>query len=353
MADTVYQVVEKFLESKSIQYRYNNDMVENLFLGYTKNKIEKNKDKNPKSKAYAFLSQYVIKNIADKSICDLDVQEAICAAIKESVKAYTRDKNKAINLYKDFISFISEKYHIDIPIVFPPIFTSELDRQMYIVKELHEKGRGINYLENKLWVSDRTIEEDLRKLRSYDGVSIMEQKIRVEEIERHKGNIEFQSTVHPIFLALNLTQVVVMLQGLRHMINDKVYREYALRLSVNIWNELSDYARNRIKQVTDMLSLDLSWYEELDRYSNDELFYTERECSCEEGVGNVLDFMKNGVKCAIEFTDSDGRSKILTNCFIARYRPDIDSIEVNSNSEKYIIKYNDIVKTRRETKHLF
>jgi len=50
-----------------------------------------------------------------------------------------------------------------------------------------------------------------------------------------------------------------------------------------------------------MLSLDLSWYEELERLSSNELFFTEQECSYEEGAGSVLDFLKNGKKCAVEF----------------------------------------------------
>lgn len=275
MSDTVNQVVDKFLENKSLRYRYRIDMVERLFKGYSEEDVKASKDK----KLFVFLSQDSIKNFTNKTINNSEVQEAIGAAIKESVMSYTRDKNTVINIYKEFVSFIKEKYQIHIPIIFPPFFSSDFDRQLYIVKELHEKGRTTAYLGNKLWISDRTIDEDLAKLRSYTGVSIMGQKIRVRGIERQKGNIEFQSTVHPIFLALNLTQVVVLLQGLQHMIKDEAYKEYALKLSANIWNELSDYARRRIKQVTGMLSMDLSWYEELDSYSSEELFYTERECS--------------------------------------------------------------------------
>ncbi len=353
MSDTVYQVVEKFLENKSIAYRYKMDMVERLFRGYTQKDIEKGKDKKLTPSTFAFLSQSIIKSIVDKTISDSDVQEAIGTAIKESVRSYTRDKNTAISVYKDFVSFIEEKYEINIPIEFPPTFSSEFDRQMYIVKELHEKGRDTSYLEEKLWVSDRTIEDDLAKLRSSTGVSIMGQRITVKGIERQKGNIEFESTVHPVLLALNLTQVVVMLQGLHHMYNDKAYKEYALKLAASIWNELSDYARRRIKHVTDALSMDLSWYEKLDSYRNENLFFTESECSYEEGAGNILDFLKNRKECAIEFKDKDGKRKILTNCTIRKYVWDKEEIEVISNGEKYTISINAIVKTRQEAKHLY
>ena len=219
MSVTVYQVVENFLGDKSIRYKYKKryNMIERLLRGYTAKEAEQNKVKDIKVSEYAFLSQNSIKNIINETIDNVDVQEAMSTAIKESVMAYTRSKEQAINVYKDFVSFIKEKYEVTILINFPPVFPSDFDRQMYIVKELHEKGRNIAYFEDKLWISSRTIENDLNKLRSDYGVSIMGQKIRVRGIERQKGYIEFQSTVHPIFLALNLTQVVVMLQGLKHM----------------------------------------------------------------------------------------------------------------------------------------
>lgn len=328
-------------------------MLERLLRGYTEKDAKKKGDKDLKPSAYAFLYRDSIKNYINKTIGNSDVREAIGAAIKESVMSYTRDKNTAINVYKDFVGFIREKYQVNIPVVFPPAFSSDFDRQMYIVKELHEKGRGIAYLEDKLWVRDRTIEEDLAKLRSVTGVSIMGQKISVRGVDRQRGNIEFESTVHPIFLALNLTQVVVLLQGLQHMAGDEAYKEYAVKLAANIWNELSNYGRRRIKQVTDMLSMDLSWYEELDGYNIEELFFTERECSYDERAGNILDFLKNGKRCAIEYMGSDGRCRILTNCFINGYNPVREEVEVISNGEKYVISQNAIVKTRQEAKHLY
>lgn len=61
MADAVYQVVEKFLENKSLKYQYNGDMVERLFIGCTQNDIKKNKGRKPELSAFAFLSQKSIK----------------------------------------------------------------------------------------------------------------------------------------------------------------------------------------------------------------------------------------------------------------------------------------------------
>jgi hypothetical protein len=340
MSDTLIHVVEKFINT-TVGYSYDLNMLENLFWGYTKKNFEMNPNLKPKESA--FLSQRVLKNMANKSIDDVDVKEAIGVAIKESVRAYTRDKDKVISVYKDFVNFIMRKYRVSIPVEFPSTSLSEFERQMFIVKEFHEEDRTIEFLEDKLWVSDTTIEKDLNKLRSEEGVSFLGQKISIRGVRRHHGTAEFDSTVHPIFLALNITQVIALLRGLQYMSKNELYREYVLKLSGNIWNQLSDYAKRRLKEISNTISTDLSWYEELDRYSYDELFFTEKECSNSEGVGNILDFIKNRKKCTIEYKNDNGDKEILTNCLIRGYNKDQSEIIVKTNGKEYSIKESAII----------
>jgi len=130
MADSIRQVVEGFLADKASLYPY------------PKN-IKKAENLLKKSKKFAFLSREAIKSVIDKPINHPGVPEAISAAIKESVMSYTKEKDIAIDIFKRFINFISREYQVNIPIVFPPVFSSDFDRQMYIVKELHEKGLDV------------------------------------------------------------------------------------------------------------------------------------------------------------------------------------------------------------------
>lgn len=185
---------------------------------------------------------------------------------------------------------------------------------MYIVKELHEAGRGVEYLSNEILYSPRTIEEDLKELRA--GISILDQKVRIHEITRKRGIIEFSSTVHPLFLAPNLTQVVIMLRGLEQMALNDISSEYAKRMAVNIWSQLSGYGRRRIFEVTESLSLNKDWFEQLENSSSKDLFHSEKECSYDEGRGNVLNFLKNSKECTIESMDSLGKLQVLTKCKI-------------------------------------
>jgi hypothetical protein len=63
-------------------------------------------------------------------------------AIHDSVRAYTRDKNKAIHIYSRFVRFLEENFGVRIKIEFPPVFNSPFDRQMYIIKSLHDSRYG-------------------------------------------------------------------------------------------------------------------------------------------------------------------------------------------------------------------
>lgn len=142
-----------------------------------------------------------------------EVWSIIGSGIKNSTLSYVKEKNIPIAIYKKFVDFLGEKYGVNILLEFPPLFESSFDRKMFIVKELHEKGLDVTKLEEKLWTSDRTIEEDLHTLRSPEGSSFLGQRVKINGIERKNGAIEFKSTVHPVFLALNLSQVVTMLEG--------------------------------------------------------------------------------------------------------------------------------------------
>lgn len=276
--------------------------VKNLLLGK-----EEAKASGDDKESYVLIRREEISRCLDLPLDDKEVLDGLQHAIKESVKSYTNSKATAIEAYKKFLKFLELKYKVGFSMEFPPVFSSEFDRQMFIVKELHEKGRGVEYLEDKLWVSSRTIAEDLANLQKKNRNSVLGQKVSIAGIGRKNRDVEFESTVHPLFLTPNITQVIAMMNGLRVMSGDKAYKDYALPLAGSIWKELSDYGRNRIFELIEELSLDREWYEQIRNLEGEELFRTEKECSSEMKEGNVLDFLKNRKKCSLTYTDGDGK----------------------------------------------
>jgi biotin operon repressor len=213
---------------------------------------------------------------------------------------------------------------------------------MYIVKSLHERQYNAAEIAEQLWLSERTIEKDIEQLE--EGINVLEQslKIRREIVVKNKT----LNSIHPLFLSANLSQIVVLLQGLEYMAREKAYSEYAVRLASNIWNELSEYGRSRIMKVTDLLGLNINWFKVLEQNRNIGLYSSEIDCSNVEGAGNVLDFLKNGKSCTIELENESG-SVILEKCQITKFNDpwliilhNCEEIKVNIDSVVSAYEYS-------------
>lgn len=274
------------------------------------------------------------------------------SAIVDAVRSYTRNKDVAIRVYKHFIQFLREN-GVDIEIDFPSIdISNDFERLMFISKYLQNPDNKIDDLEEELWVSKTTIEADLKKLRGLDetgSVKICGKVFKVEDLERRKNKVSFPSTPHPLFLTPNITQVIVSLKGLKKMSEDPLYERYAYYLAADIWEQLSDYAKDRIRVVlTELLPEDFAWYESLSKNENDEddyeeeYFYSERRCSANNNV--ILDCLKNGKMFFAEYV-SDGELFFYKNCYCVPGTYNGDSIEVDCDCGRVALQINKIIKS--------
>ena len=151
------------------------------------------------------------------------------SAIKESVKSLTTDKGMAIKRYKLFIQWLQRNLTEDIHVEWPPIdVSSRIDRLVYIMRTFHEQpGNIAAFLSEKLWMSERTIEDDLSSIQ-YDVAvdnSFLNQSFQINGIARANGSVHFLSSVHPMLLMENLTSVAVMIQALLEKARNAVCKE--------------------------------------------------------------------------------------------------------------------------------
>ena len=277
--------------------------------------------------------------------------EYLPSNIRNSVMTYSSNKDTAIALYRDLIVFLTGKGVFVPPIAFPPIpISNTFGRLMFIAKYLQDENNRISDLSGKLWVSERTIEEDMKRLRDdVDPIQVCGKKFFISGTERRDGGIRFQSTAHPIFLAENLTQVLVMLKGLRVMAENPLYEPYALQTGREIWNQLSSYAKNRIRFVLqDLMPEDSSWYEKLAEANDDYYFHTETACSqiYNSGTGVVLDCIKNGKPFCVEY-EEDGKISVYSNCRMERnsYSTKPLSIIVNCSGGRIRLLLDHIIRS--------
>ncbi len=233
--------------------------------------------------------------------------------LRNSVQNYKRNKDNAIKVYKLFLEFLSTK-GISSDVTFPPIpVSNSFERLMYIAKYFHEPGKKISELSDILWVDQRTIKDDIKKLMGIDNdpLQVCGKKFEIPEIDSENDSLKFESTAHPLFLTPNITQLIVTLKGLKEMSENPLYGNSAKITAAIIWEQLSDYAKRRIPEVlTELLSEDPAWYENLEK-TDKNLFHLERAFSM--GTNIIFYSIKDRKSFCIEVLDGDNK-RIYTNC---------------------------------------
>lgn len=292
------------------QYGFDNDTVKNLFIKKTCD----GKQYHPNSFMYN-----IIHTGADTGYVDEDGYED---AIRTTVRSYTNNKESAIILFKRFDAYLKHQTGTEFHIHYPPIpLNSTFERLMYISKYIQNPKAQISALEDILWVSSRTIETDIRKLRGLDEdpIQICGKKYILPEMIRENDHISsMSSTVHPLFLTCNLTEVIITLEGLKAMAENSALKGYALKTAGDIWEQLSDIARKRILYVVSELMIsDKDWYIALGKHG-DHAFWPEKYVS-RFGHNCMLDCLKNGKPCYIEYQNDNGETKIIHVDQVTKY----------------------------------
>ncbi|MBR3117625.1 MAG: hypothetical protein IKF29_00145 [Oceanobacillus sp.] len=171
-------------------------------------------------------------------------------------------------------------------------------------------------------VSKNTIDDYMRKLQ-YEGVNILGSNVKIEEIRRGINN--YDSTIHPVFLALNLSEVYMLTVLLKQKCGSDVNE-----LVADIYRQLSPYAKDKIDSFAERDGVDLfdgNTYEDYDKgYRSEEktdvrtLLKTGERCEIcftSEIPKTHLGKIKNGNQGFIFVEDKTGRKYDLNNEMIS------------------------------------
>ena len=115
------------------------------------------------------------------------------------------------------------------------------ERRIEILKLLQGKEMRISEIAAYFEVDERTIRSDINALR--DGLDIFGVKIRIESRHYYEGNPRhrYKSTVHPIMLALNSSELFALLKLLENakmQITGEVYGH----IFDMVYSQITDYA---------------------------------------------------------------------------------------------------------------
>lgn len=167
------------------------------------------------------------------------------------------------------------------------------ERQLEIAKYLHEPHTP-SEIEERFDIDERTRRKDLTALE--DGIEVLGSMIRVEKTREH-GKDYYKSTVHPVFLPLNLTEVYALTVYLDRAIDDRDPNKVIIQnLTNRVKSQLTDYAYKKLFPDTRPVKAN-------NDYLSDEELARQRD-------GILMYLMKSGRQCRFFWHDQEYTGRI-------------------------------------------
>ncbi|MBC2726967.1 hypothetical protein [Desulfosporosinus sp.] len=169
---------------------------------------------------------------------------------------------------------------------------SEESRRLKLIQSIQEKPRTLEELKQVLWVSKRTIQSDLEDLRQGKGLFPLKLEVKTKN-----NKVQYTCSVHPIFMAFNLTALAELMMGVKQVLtSDVLYRKPFEMIEQQIWAQLTPYAKQQLEKV---LGNGPTYSKPYSR------FMTE-DCYLEDNVhGNLVYSMKAGKPILITYKQEE------------------------------------------------
>ena len=166
------------------------------------------------------------------------------AGNSESLDEYVLSlKSRRETIRKIVVGFYGFIGHPDSVLYEKRFYDYPFERRLEIAKYLHEP-RTLSEISEHFDIDDRTRREDLQALE--DGITALGATIRIQK-EKKGRKYYYRTTMHPIFLPLNLTEVYALTVYLERALKDDNINSGIIRdISARVKSQLSDYAFNKL-----------------------------------------------------------------------------------------------------------
>jgi hypothetical protein len=173
----------------------------------------------------------------------IDNKKDLKDRVRTIAKRHFEDRDDVINTIIGFLEFIGLESsgtesltYIEIEDLYE---RNEFD--VKLLKYLQQKPRSRGDIAKHFRMTERSLGDHLRSIE--DGRNILGSKVKIELI---RGTNQYDSTVHPIFLALNLTEVYTLTIALKKYIRSSPLNDTAGDIAEDVYRQLSTYAKDII-----------------------------------------------------------------------------------------------------------
>ena len=261
------------------------------------------------------------------NLLDPAVQAQTKHFVREYVEKYSRDKRIMYSFCRDFASFLKSTKGIDIyPQGLDEYMQKYIDDpfevQIAILKMLHGTSLTSSQISENLSISDVAVKKYLREMTSMapnEGLRVRGEKIYIH-FNKARKVYSAPNTIHPLLLTASARQVWTVLEGLYYTERGD-HPEYSFEMAANIWGQLSDYCKDRIKAMRLKDELREQWIHRLETSTKPPAFQTEdlvNEILAGQNIADVDYFFKSQKKCDIEYLEGE-EAKRLHNCMVVSH----------------------------------
>ena len=329
---TIKSMIEKFKDIYEYEYRD----VEKILLG---------------REDYSLVMQEEIIQILDRNVIKTTNKETlsydISIAINESMSRIKNFKERVSGkkVYNELALKLNTDYgfNIDISDLNDKVIGTAEERCVYLLRQTERQNdngerKTLRDISDELGCSVRALQKDVKKI-TEQGFKLMGLNIKL--VSEEKDILQMESTPHPVILMQNISQLVVMLEGLRAMSKVQAYKNSSNSSAVDIWNQLTEYTRTKILDVVEKLDTNkdtMDWYDSIDREGKyHSRFLTEFENCGENPISQLMFLMKNEKQFNLTYVNDDGMQVTLCDCEIISYIIDKHKLTVKTPDGKYEI----------------
>ncbi len=284
------------------------------------------------------------------NLLNQQLKEAIASSVIKIKKQ--KDKSFSKECYTHLVDFINQKYSfsIDLYNVKHLFIATPEERVVYLLRETERRKKlgktsSLTDISQELGCSRRALEKDIKKI-TEDGFKLL--GLNIQLLEEEERVLDMRSTPHPIVLIQNITQILVLLEGLRSMENIQAYRSYARETALSIWNQLTEYAQNKvldaIENFHEKSEIMIQWYLDLgDEKTYNQRFISERRNSQGDIRSQLLYYGKSGEGFNLIYKNKKNQEQIIHQCIINRLDIEGETICVRSPQGEIEVEIDTII----------
>lgn len=327
------KMLDGFMKQSHHYENYNGEDVEG-FLGKGPETLRGQEEIEP------ILTRNIIATTR-KEILNVQIQEGIENYIKG--KKGFKDKVDFRKIANNLVDYLNGYYgfEIDLTNLNSLPFGSREERCVYLLRNTErrlqgeaDEDNGLRTIAEELGCTPRALQKDLKHM-TEQGFKLL--GVNIELVDNREKLLNMDSTPHPIILMENISQLVVMLEGLRQMSSIKGYKEYAKLTALSIWGQLTDYARSKVKKAVVLFSEEKDiaqikdWYRRLESEEKYRTrFISEIEMSDKSIETKLMYLGKSEERFDISYKADSGEILELNGCSVYRFHVRGEKVQLHT-----------------------